>query len=242
VRFEIVRTIRKIGDISVAPELMNYISYSDNKIRNEAVYTIGRFRYRPAVGELARLFDKESKLPAKTIDRVYCEKLLDALAFIADPSSKGLFINERSSPDSTIRLRAFEGLARIGDPGIVTEISRERLNEKDAKVQTAQAYALYRTGRREYLDALVKALTSRKTNNEARQYLVEFKPEELQELIAQTKNNDPSVREALAEILGLIGDSSAIPALQELSKDRRGQVSSLANQAMRRINARAGKS
>jgi len=242
VRFEIVRTIRKIGDISVAPELMNYLSYNDSKIRNEAVYTIGRFRYRAAIGELARLFNKESKLPANAIDKIYREKLLDALAYIADPSSKELFIHERSSPDNTIRLRAFEGLARIGDPGIVTEISRERLNEKDVKVQTAQAYALYRMGRKEYLDALVKALASRKTNYEARQYLVEFRSEELPELIAQTKNNDASIREALAEILGLIGDSSAIPALQELSKDRRGQIASLANQGMRRINARTGKS
>ena len=46
------------------------------------------------------------------------------------------------------------------------------------------------------------------------------------------------MRESLAEVLGLMGDNRAIPALQELSKDRRGQVSALATQAQRRILAR----
>ena len=46
------------------------------------------------------------------------------------------------------------------------------------------------------------------------------------------------VRESLAEVLGLVGDNRAIPYLQELSKDTRGQIAALANQAQRRIMAR----
>jgi HEAT repeat protein len=105
-------------------------------------------------------------------------------------------------------------------------------------MQTAQAYALYRMGRKEYLDELVKALGSGKTNNEARQYLVELKPDELAGLYAQIKNRDVSVREGLAEIFGLIGGSEAVAPLRELSKDSRGQIAALATQAIRRINAR----
>jgi HEAT repeat protein len=239
VRFEAVRALRKIGDPSVARDIMNYISYNDEKVRNEAVYSLGRLRFSEAVPELTRIFEKQGSLPAKDIDKGYREQLLDALAFIAAPSSKDLFLKESRNPDDIIRLHAYEGLARLADPSMVSNISRERLNEKQHRVQTAQAYALYRMGRTEYLDEVVKALASRGTNNEARQYLIELKPAELPALYALVKLDNVDIREALAEIFGLIGDSQAIPALQQLSKDRRGQVAALANQALRRINARS---
>ncbi len=240
VRFEIVRSLRKIGDFSVAKDLMQYVDYSDFKIRNEAVYTVGRMRYREGAPELNRLYEKEMALPPKLIDKTYAAAVLDALAFIADPTSKEIFLKAKQSKDDTLRLHAVEGLARIGDPSMATDISRDRLHEKDAKMLTAQAFALCRMGRKEYLDEVVKALGSRKTNNEARQYLVELPPEERPDLYAQIKNKDVGVREGLAEVFGLIGDGKAVGPLQELAKDNRGQIAALANQALRRINARSG--
>ena len=118
------------------------------------------------------------------------------------------------------------------------EISRDRLREKDQRIRTVQAYALYRMGRKEYLEEVVKALGNRKTHNEAKQYLVELRTEEHPDLFEQLRQKDVDVLESLAEVLGIIGDSRAIPHLQDLSKDSRGQITALANQAMRRINAR----
>jgi len=238
VRFELVRSLRKIADPTVAKDLMSYVDYSDFKVRNEAVYTVGRMRYRDGVSELTRLYEKESALLPKLIDKTYRELVLDALAFIGDPASKALFAKEKQNLEDLLRLHAVEGLARIGDPSLATEISRDRLREKDSRMQAAQAYALYRMGRKEYLDEVVKAIGSRRTNNEARQYLVELKPDELPDLYAQTKNKEVSVREGLAEVIGLIGDSKAVAPLQELSQDRRGQIAATANHAIRRINAR----
>lgn len=238
VRFESVRALRKIGDANVAKDLVVFTSYNDARTRNEAIYTIGRYRYHPAVAELSRLYETESASPGKKSDRIYREYLIDALAFIANPASRELFLRESKSSEYIVRLHALEGLARLGDPSLATEISRDRLGEKDAKIRTVQAYALFRMGRKEYLDELVRALGTKKSNQEARQYLVELRPEEMPDLYAQIKNNDVNVREALADILGMIGDSAAIPVLQELSRDRRGQISALANQAMRRITAK----
>ena len=238
VRFEIIRSLRKIGDRSVAKDLMNYLAYGESRVRNEAVFTLGRFRHVDAVSELTSLYEKEAKLPAKKMDRAYREFLLDALAFIAAPVSKDLFVKERMNPHDNLRLHAVEGLARIGAPELVTEISRDRLAEKDPRIRTAQAFALYRMGRKEYLDELVDSLAKRRSHSEAKQYIVELKADELPDLYAQAKKNDVDIRESLAEIFGLIGDSAAIPVLQELNKDRRGQISALANQALRRIHAR----
>jgi HEAT repeat protein len=239
VRFEIVRALRKIGNPTAGKNLMSFISYDDFKVRNEAVYTLGRFKYQPASGELLRLYEKEAALPAKLIDKTYRECLLDALAFIADPASKQLFLKEMGNANATIRLHALEGLARIADASMVSDISRARLTEKDPKILTAEAYALYRMGRKEYLQEIVKALGNGKTNYEARQYLVEFSREELPALYAESKSNEVAVREGLAEVYGLIGDASAIPVLQELSNDHRGRIAALANEAIRSINARA---
>jgi len=239
VRYEAIRSLRKIGDASAAKELMNYIGYNDAKIRNEAVYTIGRLRHAAALPELTRLFEKENALPRKQIDKIYRATLLEAIAFLADSSSKELLFKEKQNPDDLLRLYAVSGLARIGDASMVTDVSRDRLHEKDPKIRTAQAYALHRMGRKEFLDELVNALGSRKTNQEARQYLLEFGSGDLPDLYGQLKSQDVNVREGLAEVIGFIGDSTAIVHLQELGQDRRGEIQALANQAMRRINARS---
>ena len=239
-RFEAIRAIRKMGDPAGGKTLINYFNYSDPKVRNEAVFTVGRLRYRPALQELTRLFADESAKPAKLIDKPYQDALLDAIACIADPSSKELLIKERMNPDDSLRLRATEGLARLGEASIVTEVARDRLAEKNSKLQTAQSFALYRMGRKEYLDDLVRRLGSSKTSAEARQYLLEFRPQELPDLYAQARDKDTAVREGLVEIFGLIGDKGAIPVLQELSGDDRGQITVLANQALRRVYARTG--
>ncbi len=240
VRFEAIRSLRKISDVSVGRELINYLGYSDPRLRNEAVFTLGRFRLREAAPELTRRFEAESALPVKDQDNTYREILLEALASIGERRSEGLFQKELKSQDDVIRQHAYAGLARIGNPDPVTDVSRAHLSEKNPKVKMAQAYALFRMGRNEYLDELVKGLDSRRTNAEARQYLLELKPEEQPELLEEVKFKDVNIREGLAEVLGMIGDNRAVPTLQELSKDRRGQITALCNQALRRIEARAG--
>jgi HEAT repeat protein len=240
VRFEAIRSLRKISDVSAGKELIPIIASDDPKLRNEAVFTLGRFRCREAVPDLTSAYESQNALPAKKADKFYQQMLLDALAFIGDPGSGALFLKETKSTDPVIRLHAYEGMARVADPAQTTEISRTHVNEKDPKIRVAQAYALFRLGRREYLDEIVKALDSKKTSAEAREYLVELKPEDLPDLYAETKFQEQGIREGIAEILGVVGDSRAIPVLQELGTDHRGQISALCNQAIRRVNARTG--
>ena len=95
-RFEAARALRKIGDPSVGGELLKLVTYADPKVRNEVVLALGRLRYAPAVPELTRLYVRESAVPPKQMDRTYRERLLGALAFIGDPSSKDLFLREKN--------------------------------------------------------------------------------------------------------------------------------------------------
>jgi len=239
-RFEAARALRKIGDASAGDELLKLVTYTDPKVRNEVVYTLGRLRYAPAVPELGRLYVRESAVPAKQMDHVLRERLLGALAFIGDPASKDLFLREKNGTDAALVLHATEGLARIADPETLVEISHDRLQQKDPRILTAQAWALYRMGRKEFLTAIVGALGSRHTNDEAKQYLLEARPNEVPDLFTYVTSPDSNIREALAEILGLIGDPRAVPSLRELSRDPSGQVAALASQALQRIDKRSG--
>lgn len=242
VRFESVRALRKIGDPAVAADVLPLTLSTESKLRTEAVLTIGRLHHRASLPELTRLFTKEAALPKRQYDAAYRAALLEAIALIADPSSRELFVRYRQHDDPELRLQANAGLARLADSALTTEISRDRLAEKDLQVQTAQAFALYRMGRKEYLEELVKALGSRRTNGRAREYLLELKAAEVADLYPLAKIEDVNIREGLAEIFGLIGDEGARAPLQDLLRDTRGQVSSLANQAIQRLNARASRS
>jgi HEAT repeat protein len=229
VRFEAARALGKIGDPSVGPDLLKLVNYTDAKVRNEVIYTLGRLRYAPAVPDLTRLYVRESAVAPRRMDRT----------FIGDPASKDLFRRETRANDPTLVLHAYEGLARIADPATLNEISEARIKEKEPRILTAQAWALYRLGRKEFLTGVVDALATRAANSEARQYLLELSSDQLPDLFPYARHTDTNVREALAEILGLIGDQRAVPTLRELSRDQKGQVAALAAQALHRVEARS---
>ena len=240
VRFEAIRAIGKIGDPSAAKDVLPFTLSTESKLRTEAALTVGRLHDRAALPELTRLFMKEAALQKRQADAPFRAALMEAIALIADPSSKELFTRQRAHEDAAVRVHAYAGLARVGDAALTTAVSQERLSETDAQVQTAQAFALYRFGRKEYLEEVVKALGSRRTSTRAREYLLELRQDEVADLGALTRLEDVGLRESIAEILGLIGDDRVKPVLQELSRDPRGQVGALSTQALERIAARSG--
>lgn len=241
VRFEAVRALRKIGDRSIAPDLVPLIPINAPKVRNEIVLTVGRLRDATAVPELTRLAEKELGAGRREMDRTFALHLVAALAAIGSPESRPLFVRLQTSTDADLRRLGFEGVAR-GQADFaaedVSETARRRLAEKDGTVRMAQDFALYRMGRKEHLQELVRALGSRRTNAQARDYLLDLHPNEVPDLYAYSNSPDANILEALAEILGLVGDATALPTLRELVRDTRGQVSAFAGQAIRRIDAR----
>jgi HEAT repeat protein len=240
VRFEAIRAIGKIGDTTAAKDVLPFTLSTDSKLRTEAALALGRLHDKAALPELTRLFMKEAALQKRQADGAFRSALLEAIALIADPSSKELFTRQRAHDDAAVRVQAYAGLARVGDASLTTAVSQDRLSETDVQVQTAQAFALYRFGRKEYLEELVKALGSRRTSARAREYLLELRQDEVADLGALSRLEDPGLRESIAEILGLIGDDRARPVLQDLTRDTRGQVAPLATQALERIAARSG--
>jgi len=230
VRFECVRALKKIGDASVGDRLLPGLNLDQDKVRNEIIVTLGALRYREAVPELTRVFEN-----AKVSDRAR-PLALAALADIAAPESRAVFLGTKGDKDANIRTFANEGLARLNDPSLLTIMSSDRLTEKNARVQTAQAFGLLRLERKEYLDELIRALEKLSTKDLAREYLIETKAADRPALFAARPKNAFG-RAELADVMGLMGDKSAIPALQELEHDSEPTVARNAERAIRRINA-----
>ena len=232
VRFEAVRALRKIGDLSVGEQILPMLNFNNDKVRNEIFVTIGALRYRPAVPELTRVFEQ-----ARPADRGR-SLALSALADIADPASGALFLKFKADKDEIIRLYANEGIARLANASQKTVISASRLTEKSVRVQAAQAFALLRTGASEYLDELVRALASPTTRDLAKEYLVETEPAMRPALFA-ARPEKAALRSELADVFGLMNDPSALHALQELAHDPDSGVARTAERALRRMNTQA---
>ncbi len=227
-RFDGVRSIRKIGDASIAAELVPLLNINGDGVRNELIATIGSMRYHGAVPELTRIVEQTKRGdPTGAL-------ALAALADIADPASTPLFERYRADKDDLMRLYANEGIARTADAAAKTQISGARLVEKNAWVRTAQAFALLRLGQSEYLDELIRGLDSWSTRDLAKEYLQETRGADRQALFAP-RAASATARESLADVFGMMGDPDALPRLQELSHDSEKSVARAAERATKRI-------
>jgi HEAT repeat protein len=227
-RFDGVRSLRKIDDRSIAPELVALLNINSDGVRHELMATLGAMRYRGAVAELTRIVEGATKTDTPRV------LALSALADIADPASASLFEGLKNDKSELVRLYANEGIARTADKSQKSAISAARLTEKSPRVRTAQAFALLRIGESEYLDELVRGLERSTTRELAKEYLLETKPGDREALFAP-RTTSSTARAELADVMGRIGDPNALPRLQELAHDSDGDVARAAERATRRI-------
>jgi HEAT repeat protein len=228
-RFEAVRALRKINDPSAGADLLSLLNINDDTVRDELIATLGSMRYGAAVPELTRIVEQ-----SKTADSA-CILAMAALADLADPASMPLFERVRDHSHEMLRLYANEGIARTADVKMMTDISAARLVEKSARVRTAQAFALLRLGQPEYLDELIRALDRSATRDLAKEYLLETPATERRALFTP-RTASPTARAELADVLGLMGDPDAMPALRELAQDSDKDVARAAARATRRLS------
>jgi HEAT repeat protein len=229
-RVAILRSLYKIKNPAVDEQILPYLNDSEKVVRDEAILTLGLLKSRKALPELQKIYaqDTDTKLRIKAFQ---------AITLIGDPASLELFKRNLKNPEAIYRQYAAEGIARVGDESIVEEVSRTYLNEKKLSPQLALSFALYRLGRKEYLEKLVSSLNERMYYDQVTSYLLEMGTPVSFELMKHLNHEDARVREHLCHVLGLIGDKSAIDKLRPLLQDSNNQVVSEAALAIRRLGA-----
>lgn len=229
-RIALLRSLYKIRGTSVDEQILPYLNDSDKNVRDETILTLGLFRSKKALPELKRIYDQNPDTKLRL-------RAFEALALIGDPSTLDLFQRNLRDPDKAYRLAAAEGIGRVGDASLVEEVSRTFLGEKDLGVRLGQSFALYRLGRKEFLDKLLAGLAERMYYQQPTAYLVEMGASVVPDLTRNLNHENAVVRERLCGVLGLIGDSSTIEQLKPLLRDSNQSVASEAALAIRRLGA-----
>ena len=110
--------------------------------------------------------------------------------------------------------------------------------ERDRSVLVATAFAFYLLGERSNLQRLVEALLVPDVARQARAYLTELGAASAPELHPWLQQNDPALRKAVVEVLGLSGHAASEAALQQVARgDTDRAVGEAARQALLRLRA-----
>jgi hypothetical protein len=101
-------------------------------------------------------------------------------------------------------------------------------------VRVAAAFAMQKL-RGNYAGRLVDLMSSAKVIPQVVGYLVELGPPMSSTLTPRLQEPDPAVREAMADVLGFVGDASTLPALEAAAKDAEPSVAAAAKRAIARL-------
>ena len=229
VRSAAARVIGRIKVSEAGDALLKAVNDSQAEVRYAAMRALGAIRDKRAVAALTEqlAFYKKGEGAWSAID---------ALAQIGDPASVPVFKERLADKDQFIRRAATEGLGRAGDVASIETLEKNVTTDDSAMVRLASAFALQKLGRN-YAARVADMMTSSKVTAQGQEYLIELGPSIAPVLLPRLQDPDPDLREALVDVVGIIGDASNLPALEEATKDRDDSVVSAAKRAIARLTA-----
>ena len=130
-----------------------------------------------------------------------------------------LFRERLQDKDAYIRRAAVEGLGRAGDRESPTRSNARRPPTTPPMVRLAAVFALQKLGRN-YAARVVDLMGSREADRAGAGVSRRARPRDDATLVPRLQEPDANVREAVADVLGVIGDASIVPALEAAAKDR----------------------
>jgi HEAT repeat protein len=260
--------IYALGTIARAPlagdaeqQLIKALDHYDPSIRTGAARVIGRLQVKSAGETLIKTVNdsqqpvrfaamralgeirEESAIQALTQQVEYYKKgegawsALDALAKIGHPSSVPLFKARLVDKDAYMRRAAAEGLARAGDSSEIAALEAGAGTDPSDTVRAAMAFALQKLGKN-YVPRLAEALKADKLAGQVAEYFIELGPSLATSLTPHLKDPDQAIRGNAAVILGAIGSTAEVVALEPVTRDRDRDVARAATRAIERIKMR----
>jgi len=241
VKVELIWSVYKIGDPSAGEALLPLVRDPDKQVHDEAILVLGRLKVKEAVPVLTEIYisgvEERKKMwglvPVSGTDDLQ-RKILESLAYIGDPQSNDLFEGALSDDRDQFRRFGAEGLGRSKSKDHLSLIAKKYLRENSGSVKLAMSFALYRLGREEHLVELV----DNAQKDQAFYYLLELDAEEVKALYSYVQTEKKAVKIRLLDVIGMRGDSSAGPLVQEMGSSEDADIASAANLALRRLRAR----
>lgn len=229
VRSGAARVIARLKVHEAGDALIKAVNDSQADVRYAAMRGLGAIREPRAVAALTEQFAFYKKGEGAW-------SALDALAQIGAASSVPLFKERLQDRDPYIRRAATEGLGRAGDAASIDVFEKNITADDAPMVRLATAFALQKLGRN-YAARLIDLMNSTKVLAQGQEYLIELGPPVAPSLLPRLQEPDPDIREAMVDVLGVIGNESTLPALEAATKDGDASVASAAKRAIARIQA-----
>jgi HEAT repeat protein len=227
VRAGAARVIARLKVAEAGDALIKAINDSQADVRYAAMRALGAIGEKRAIGALTEQFAYYRKGEGAW-------SALEALARIGSPGTVPQFRERLQDKDPYIRRAAIEGIARAGDAQSIDALERTATADESAMVRLAAVFALQKLGRN-YAARIVDLMASEKVIPQAQEYLVELGPSMSPTLVPRLQEPDANVREAVADVLGLIGGASVVAPLEAAAKDRDASVASAAKRALARL-------
>lgn len=227
IRAGAARVIARLKVAEAGEALIKAVNDSKADVRYASMRALGTLREQRAIGALTEQLAYYKKGEGAW-------SALDALAQIASPASAQLFRDRLHDKDAYIRRAATEGLGRAGDTASIETFEKNATTDDSVMVRLATAFALQKLGRN-YAARIVDLMASPKVTAQGQEYLLELGPAMVPTLVPRLQDPDPDMREAIADVLGVIGDATTIPALEAATKDRDASVASAARRALARL-------
>ncbi len=239
VKVELIRAIYKIGDPGAGNTVVPFVKDPEKSVHDEAIFTAGRLRVKKAVPDMKELYESGIQESKKILGLVpitgkddLLKKLYEGMAYVGDPSCKDLFLAGLEDERSFYRRYGAEGIGRMGDKNEVGRMATAYLREKDGEVRLALSFALYRLGRDEHLLELAQG------GDQGLNYLLELEPPEVSKLYPYLRSEKDAVKVRLLNVIGLRGERTALPVVEEFMGHKNADVVSAANLAVRRLRGR----
>lgn len=237
--FESLVALQKIHDLSAGGAAASATHDLDDRVQATALETVG------VLHSLTSAPDVRSALSNARNIRIR-RAALEALAMLAIPGDRAIFLQYLGDQDAALRASALEGLGRIREPEDFPAI-QAAYNEKDAdwRVHLAAAFALVDEGKVDTSDFsplpyLVENLDQKGRTSAASAYLTELarRDDIRRALLSITEQATKDQKIALCWIFASTRSDDVIPALNALAKDIDPDVAFAASKALRITQSR----
>ncbi len=236
--YECLNALQKIRDPETAQKIAYLLNDPERKIQIAAIETTGLLRNQDAAGSLEAIFTRNRN---KDVRRA----ALGALAMIAAPSSRSIFIENLEEKDEAFRGSAAEGIGRLGNQGDVP-MMREKFDAETKRApRLSLAFALVKLGNNAIdpfspLSLLVNETNKSAYRKVATAYLTELARDAdiRTPLFRFMESGTSDEKIALSQVMARSGEADSIPYLERLSQDRDAEVGKQALRSLQVVRAR----
>jgi HEAT repeat protein len=236
--YESLVALQKIRDPAAGPGLAFLLHDLDEKVRMAALEATGILRNQSAAPQVRDAIDHP--LTPKTQ-----RKALNALAMIADPDDRSIFLRYLNDRDDGLRAAGAEGLARLKNPADRPVLEKAFEAERTANARLSMAFAIVSLGSRQMSEFspfqyLLNNLNVKAYRSSAIAFLTELArdPEVRQAIYPVLTHATRDEKTGISIALARSGDRDSEPYLETLLNDSDPEVMQEGTRSLRTLQTR----